>query len=46
MEAYSSFLNGKSACGGLDVDLTEYLGRGYMLLDLQDKWIGVWDPKN
>ena len=43
MESYSSFLNGKTASGAGDVDLAEYLGRGYMLLDLQDKWIGVWD---
>jgi hypothetical protein len=44
-EAYSSFLNGRTADGVLDVDLGEYLGRGYKLLDLQNKWIGVWDPE-
>jgi hypothetical protein len=46
MEAYSSYLNGESACGVLGVGLTEYLGRGYSLLDLQDKWIDVWDPQS
>jgi hypothetical protein len=45
MEAYSSFLNGRTACGGLDVDLAEYLGRGNSLLDLQNQWINVWDPE-
>jgi hypothetical protein len=46
MEAYSFFLNGRSADGVLGVDLSEYLDRGYKLLDLQDKWIDLWDPKD
>jgi hypothetical protein len=44
-EAYSHFLNGKSPDGVSDVALTDYLSRGYSLLDLQKKWVSVWDPE-
>ncbi len=45
-EAYSNYLNGKTSDGGSDVSLSDYLGRGYSLIDLQDKWLSVWDPKD
>jgi hypothetical protein len=45
-EAYSSFLNGKTASGDSDVALSDYLDRGYSLLDLQKKWLSVWDPED
>jgi hypothetical protein len=41
-QTYSAFLNGKSGDGTTGVSRQDHLKRGYVLIDIQKRWLAVW----